>query len=71
MSFFKSKKQKLEEKFAKLNQTTSRKEALEYVIYKKQGTLSELREKIHPKVIDVFEKIGYINILGENYKSLC
>lgn len=71
MTLFKSKKQKLEEKFAKLNQTTIRKEALEYVVHKKQGALSELREKVDPQVIDDFEKIGYIKITGENYESRC
>ena len=68
MTLFGNKKKKLEEKFAKLNQTTNGKEALEYVVYKKQGTLEELKKRVHLELIRQFEGIGYITIQGDSYK---
>jgi len=68
MGIFRSKERKLEKKFSKLNQTTNRKEALDYIVHTKEGLLSELKEKLDSQLIKDFEIMGYLIVQGNNYK---
>ncbi len=56
---FKSKRTK---RFAKLDQTMNRKDALEYIVHAKNITMDKLNKKIHTDLIEEFEATGYRTI---------